>query len=61
MLRNGVSGLFRIYEECALQGVKVKFEVLEYGFSVIFYRSRSDKNQTKIGSNVDTNPLIRQN
>jgi ATP-dependent DNA helicase RecG len=52
------SGLRRIYEECALQGVKVEFEVLEYGFSVIFYRSRSEANSKNvIGSdtNVDTN------
>ncbi|MFT4304769.1 MAG: DeoR family transcriptional regulator, partial [Candidatus Woesearchaeota archaeon] len=55
------SGLRRIYEECASQGVKVEFEVLQYGFSVIFYRSKSDTNRTQIGHKSGTNPAqIRQ-
>jgi ATP-dependent DNA helicase RecG len=47
------SGIRRIYEECALQGVKVEFEVLKYGFSVIFYRNGLDTNQTQIGQKDD--------
>lgn len=57
------SGLRRIYDECASQGVKVEFEVLKYGFSVIFFRSKfeanpknvteSDTNRTQIGHKSD--------
>jgi len=48
------SGLRRIYDECKEHDVKVKFKVLKYGFSVIFFRSKpkvtkqeSDTNQTQ--------------
>jgi len=58
------SGLRRIYEECASQGVKVKFEVLKYGFSVVFYRSKLEHEPLTEPLteplNVDTNPLIRE-
>jgi ATP-dependent DNA helicase RecG len=48
------SGLRRIYEECQSEGVKVKFDVLKYGFSVVFYRSKSGVNPEQI-SESDTN------
>jgi predicted HTH transcriptional regulator len=52
------SGLRRIYDECKKQDVKVKFDVLKYGFSVIFYRSKTESNSIE---KVDTNPAqIRQ-
>jgi ATP-dependent DNA helicase RecG len=46
------SGLRRIYEECNSQDVKVEFDVLKYGFSVVFYRHKSEAN---LDDDVDTN------
>lgn len=42
------SRLRRIYEECALEGITVEFDVLEYGFSVIFYKSKSEANPKNV-------------
>jgi ATP-dependent DNA helicase RecG len=47
------SGLRRIYEECKSSGVKVKFDVLKYGFSVVFYRSKTESNSIE---EINTNP-----
>jgi ATP-dependent DNA helicase RecG len=48
------SGIRRIYDECKLEKVKVKFDVLNYGFSVIFYRNISKANP-KQKNDLDTN------
>lgn len=54
------SGLRRIYDECKENDVKVKFEILKYGFSVIFRRNpkqilskSEEKNRTQIGHKSD--------
>jgi len=64
------SGIKRIYDECKDNNVKVSFNVMKYGFSVVFYRKKInvDTNRTQIGrnkgmdvdTNVDTNPKLRQ-
>ena len=39
------SGIKRIYDECVSSGVRVEFRVLNYGFSVIFYRKEANQEQ----------------
>jgi len=50
-----------IYDECTAQKVKVSFNVMEYGFSVVFYGVQSEEQIEHISIDVDTNPAqIRQ-
>ena len=50
------SGLKRIYEECKKYNVKVEFKNVGHGFSVIFYRRKSNANPKKIKHKSEANP-----
>jgi len=49
------SGLKRIYEECKANNVKVNFNVMRYGFSIVFERDNKD------GVNASVNLTDLQN
>jgi len=54
------SGLRRIYEECEKHNVKVDFNVMKYGFSIVFHRGRTNfgdgvKDGVKDGVNLNIN------